>query len=84
MPSWNGGRPPQLLEICKALLSAEKVDAKDWVAHRELGYLYKDDGKRQQAIEHFKKYLVLRPDAPDIETVRDEVYYLQEETRRSP
>jgi len=54
------------------------------VAHRELGYLYKDDGKRQQAIEHFKKYLVLRPDAPDIETVRDEVYYLQEETRRSP
>ncbi|TMB35110.1 MAG: tetratricopeptide repeat protein [Deltaproteobacteria bacterium] len=68
----------------EALLSAEKVDAKDWVAHRELGYLYKDDGKRQQAIEHFKKYLVLRPDAPDIETVRDEVYYLQEETRRSP
>jgi predicted Zn finger-like uncharacterized protein len=68
----------------EALLSAEKVDGKDWVAHRELGYLYKDDGKRQQAIDHFKKYLVLRPDAPDIETVRDEVYYLQEETRRSP
>jgi tetratricopeptide (TPR) repeat protein len=68
----------------QALISAEKVDAKDWVAHRELGYLYKDDGKRQPAIDHFKKYLVLRPDAPDAETVRDEVYYLQEETRRSP
>jgi tetratricopeptide (TPR) repeat protein len=68
----------------EALISADKVDPKDWVAHRELGYLYKDDGKRQKAIEHFKKYLVLRPDAPDVETVRDEVYYLQEETRRSP
>ncbi|MFL5444447.1 MAG: tetratricopeptide repeat protein [Myxococcales bacterium] len=68
----------------EALLSAEKVDAKDWVAHRELGYLYKDDGKRQPAIEQFRKYLVLRPDAPDVETIRDEVYYLQEESRRSP
>ena len=68
----------------EALISAEKVDPKDWVAHRELGYLYKDDGKRQPAIEHFRKYLVLRPDAPDVETVRDEVYYLQEESRRSP
>jgi len=68
----------------EALLSAEKVDAKDWVAHRELGYLYKDDGKKQQAVEQFKKYLILRPDAPDAETVRDEVYYLNEETRRTP
>ena len=28
----------------EALLSAEKVDAKDWVAHRELGYLYASQG----------------------------------------
>jgi tetratricopeptide (TPR) repeat protein len=68
----------------EALLRAETVDPKDWVAHYELGYLYKDDEKRKDAIAQFQKYLVLRPDAPDAETVRDDIYYLREESRRKP
>jgi len=68
----------------EALKRAEVVDPKDWVAHHELGYLYKDDGRRAEAIAQFRKYLNLRPDAGDIETVKDDIYYLQEESRRTP
>jgi predicted Zn finger-like uncharacterized protein len=68
----------------EALKRAEVVDPKDWVAHHELGYLYKDDGRRAEAIAQFRKYLNLRPDAGDVETVKDDIYYLQEESRRSP
>jgi predicted Zn finger-like uncharacterized protein len=68
----------------EALRRAEVVDPKDWVAHHELGYLYKDDGRRAEAIAHFRKYLLLRPDAGDVETIKDDIYYLQEEGRRAP
>jgi tetratricopeptide (TPR) repeat protein len=68
----------------EALRRAELVDPKDPIAHHELGYLYKDDGKRSEAIAEFRKYLSLRPDAGDADTVRDDIYYLTEETRRSP
>ena len=68
----------------EALKRAESVDPKDWVAHHELGYLYKDDGRRAEAIAQFRKYLNLRPDAGDVETVKDDIYYLQEESRRAP
>ncbi len=68
----------------EALKRAEVVDPKDWVAHHELGYLYKDDGRRAEAIAQFRKYLNLRPDAGDVETVKDDIYYLQEESRRTP
>ena len=68
----------------EALKHAEAVDPKDWVAHHELGYLYKDDGRRAEAIAQFRKYLNLRPDAGDVETVKDDIYYLQEESRRAP
>jgi tetratricopeptide (TPR) repeat protein len=68
----------------EALKRAEVVDPKDWVAHHELGYLYKDDGRRAEAIAQFRKYLNLRPDAGDMETVRDDIYFLQEESRRTP
>ena len=68
----------------EALKRAELVDPKDWVAHHELGYLYKDDGRRAEAIAQFRKYLNLRPDAGDIETVKDDIYFLQEESRRTP
>ena len=68
----------------EALRRAEAVDPKDWVAHHELGYLYKDDGRRAEAIAQFRKYLVLRPDAGDVETIKDDIYYLQEESRRAP
>src|SRR5216683_1755103 len=68
----------------EALKRAEIVDPKDWVAHHELGYLYKDDGRRAEAIAQFRKYLNLRPDAGDVETVKDDIYYLQEQSRRAP
>ena len=68
----------------EALKRAEIVDPKDWVAHHELGYLYKDDGRRAEAIAQFRKYLSLRPDAGDVDTVKDDIYYLQEESRRTP
>jgi len=68
----------------EALKRAEVVDPKDWVAHHELGYLYKDDGRRAEAIAQFRKYLNLRPDAGDVETVKDDIYFLQEESRRTP
>jgi cellulose synthase operon protein C len=68
----------------EALKRAELVDPKDWMAHHELGYLYKDDGRRAEAIAQFRKYLTLRPDAGDVDTIKDDIYYLTEESRRTP
>ena len=67
-----------------ALRRATQVDPTDAVAHHELGYLYKDDGRRREAIAEFRRYLDLRPDAGDAFTVQDDIYYLQEESRRAP
>ena len=67
-----------------ALRKATHVDPTDATAHHELGYMYKDDGKRREAIAEFGRYLELRPDAGDIGTVQDDIYYLQEESRRTP
>ena len=65
-----------------AFLQALKVDPADATAHHELGYMYKDDNRRNDAIHHFKEYLKLRPDAGDAQTIQDDIYYLQEESRR--
>ena len=67
-----------------ALTKATEVDPKDTVAWHELGYLYKDDSKRAESIAAFRKYLEFKPDAVDAETVKDEIYYLQEESQRAP
>jgi tetratricopeptide (TPR) repeat protein len=67
-----------------ALKRAARVDPADATAHHELGYMYKDDGKRREAIAEFKRYLELRPDAGDISSVQDDIYFLTEETRRAP
>jgi tetratricopeptide (TPR) repeat protein len=67
-----------------ALKRAAHVDPADATAHHELGYMYKDDGRRREAIAEFKRYLELRPDAGDISSVQDDIYYLTEETRRTP
>jgi tetratricopeptide (TPR) repeat protein len=67
-----------------ALQHAVQVDTKDAAAHHELGYMYKDDGKRKEAIAEFQRYLDLRPDAGDVSSVQDDIYYLQEESRRAP
>ena len=67
-----------------ALKRAAHIDPTDAVAHHELGYMYKDDGKRREAIAEFRRYLELRPDAGDVTAVQDDIYYLQEESRRAP
>ncbi|HEX4381784.1 MAG TPA: tetratricopeptide repeat protein, partial [Myxococcales bacterium] len=67
-----------------ALQRAIQVDAKDASAHHELGYMYKDDGKRKEAMAEFNRYLELAPDAGDVSTVKDDIFYLQEESRRAP
>ena len=67
-----------------ALRRATRNDPTDATAHHELGYMLKDDGRRREAIAEFKRYLELRPDAGDVATVQDDIYYLQEESRRSP
>ena len=67
-----------------ALRHAAQVDPTDAVAHHELGYMYKDDGRRREAIAEFRRYIELRPDAGDLSTVQDDIYYLQEESRRAP
>jgi cellulose synthase operon protein C len=67
-----------------ALQHAIVVDAKDASAHHELGYMYKDDGKRKEAMAEFQRYLELRPDAGDAASVQDDIYYLKEESRRAP
>jgi len=67
-----------------ALQRAIRVDPGDAIAHHELGYMFKDDGRRRDAIAEFRRYLDLRPDAGDVSTVQDDIYYLQEESRRTP
>ena len=67
-----------------ALRRATHADPADATAHHELGYMYKDDGNRKDAIVEFRRYIELRPDAGDLSTVQDDIYYLQEESRRTP
>jgi Tfp pilus assembly protein PilF len=67
-----------------ALQRAIRVDPGDALAHHELGYMFKDDGRRRDAIAEFRRYLDLRPDAGDASSVQDDIYYMQEESRRGP
>ena len=67
-----------------ALRRALLQDPKDSTAHHELGYMFKDGGRRREAIAEFRRYLELKPDAGDASTVQDDIYYMQEESRRTP
>ncbi len=76
-------------ETCKAkaieaLQRAVRIDAKNADAWYQLGYIFKDDRKRNEAIAAFKKFLELQPGSPDASTVKDDVFYLQEEETRAP
>ena len=68
----------------EALQRAVKLDARDAQAWYQLGYIYKDDRRRTDAVIAFRKYLELKPAAADAETVKDDIYYLQEEGKRAP
>jgi len=68
----------------EALQRATVLAPQDPTAFHELGYVYKDDRKRAEAIAAFKRYLELKPDASDADSVKDDIFYLQEEGKRAP
>jgi predicted Zn finger-like uncharacterized protein len=61
----------------KFYIKAAKLDPKDPMPHYYLGHVYKATRKTKKALNEFRRYLQLRPDAPDIDEVKDEMYYLQ-------
>jgi tetratricopeptide (TPR) repeat protein len=67
-----------------ALTRAVRLNPRDALAWYHLGYLFKDEGKKEEAVAAFRKYIELRPDAPDAPTVKDDIFYLQEERKRTP
>jgi tetratricopeptide (TPR) repeat protein len=58
---------------------AIKLDASDAMPHYYLGHVYKALGQNSNALTSFKRYLQLRPDAPDADEVRDEIDYMKQE-----
>jgi predicted Zn finger-like uncharacterized protein len=67
-----------------ALQKATQLAPKEPSAFRDLGYIYKDDRKRVDAVAAFKRYLELKPEAADADTIKDDIFYLQEEGKRAP
>jgi predicted Zn finger-like uncharacterized protein len=67
-----------------ALQKATQLAPKEPTAFRDLGYIYKDDRKRADAVASFKRYLELKPEAADADTIKDDIFYLQEEGKRAP
>jgi cellulose synthase operon protein C len=61
----------------KFYIKAVKHDPKDPMPHFYLGHVYKSARKNKKALAEFRKYLQLRPDAPDADEVKDEMYYLR-------
>lgn len=56
---------------------AIKNDPKDPMPHYYLGHIFKAHGKNAKAYSEFRKYLQLRPDAPDADEVKEEMEYLR-------
>ena len=64
-------------QAVKYYLKAVKYDPKDPMPHYYLGYVYKAYGHNKKAINEFRMYLQLRPDAPDADEVKEEIEYLR-------
>ncbi len=60
-------------------LKAAKATPTDPMPYYYLGHVYKAKSKNKKALKAFTKYLHLRPDAPDAEEVREEMYFLKNE-----
>ena len=58
---------------------AVRLNPRDPMPHYYLGYVYKAGRRNRQAISEFRRYLQLRPDAPDADDVREEIDYLLNE-----
>jgi Flp pilus assembly protein TadD, contains TPR repeats len=63
----------------KFYLEAIKQEPDNAQPHYYLGYIYKATNKKNLAVTEFRRYLQLRPDAPDAIDVNDEIAYLQNE-----
>jgi len=69
---------PQQCE--RAYLAAIKADPENAVAHYNLGVLYQDDlGQPSKAVQHYTRYLHLRPNASDVDTVKKWIEKLETE-----
>lgn len=66
-------------QAVKHYLAAIKAEPQDPMPHYYLGHVYKASNNVKGAIAEFRKYLQLRPDAPDAEEVKDEIEYLRNE-----
>ncbi len=56
---------------------AIKHDPQDPMPHYYLGHIFKAYGNNNKAYGEFRRYLQLRPDAPDADEVREEMDYLR-------
>lgn len=59
------------------LREAAAQDESDPEVHRDLGFVYKELGRRGDAIRSFRTYLERTADAPDRQEVEDEIHQLQ-------
>jgi regulator of sirC expression with transglutaminase-like and TPR domain len=56
---------------------AIKHDPQDPMPHYYLGHIFKAYGNNNKAYGEFRRYLQLRPDAPDADEVKEEMDYLR-------
>jgi tetratricopeptide (TPR) repeat protein len=52
---------------------AAREEPKNAMPHYYLGYLYKERNQRARAIQEFKRYLELRPDAEEKKDIESEI-----------
>jgi predicted Zn finger-like uncharacterized protein len=63
----------------KFYLETVKQEPTNAIPHYYLGHIYKANNNKRLALAEFRRYLQLRPDAPDAADVNDEIAYLQNE-----
>ena len=68
------GKTAQAKERFKASIA---VDSRHAPAHRGLGLVYAAERRRDKAISSFKRYLQLRPDASDAESIKKRIEQLE-------
>ena len=65
---------PQALKFYSA---ANRLNPKDSMVVYHLGFVYKYLNDKEKALESFRKFLRLAPDAPEVDDVKDEIDYLE-------
>lgn len=57
--------------------AALKTSRRFSMAYRGLGLAYQKTGRKVMAREAYKRYLIMRPQAPDADTVREKIKTLE-------